>query len=208
MHEIYPYIGYTGSALILLSLMMKNILRLRTINLIGASTFATYGFLVNAYPVFILNSFITLVDIYYLSGMLKEKEHFSIMPVLDSSHPYLNKFLEFYASDIRKFFPEFKLESIKKPICFFILRNLKPAGVLIYEKTKEDTVCIHLDYAIPDYRDFKNAKFLYSAEQKHLLEQGVQFLKTRTNVNKHVKYLLNLGFVRDSSDNHLFERRL
>jgi hypothetical protein len=208
MNEIYQYIGYAGSALIGISLMMKNILRLRTINLFGAATFATYGLLVGAYPVFFLNSFITLVDIYYLSGMLRQKEHFSLMPVLDSSHRYLSKFLDFYAADIKKFFPDFDLDSIKDPNCFFILRNLRPTGVFVYETSPDDSVFIHLDYAIPDYRDLKNAKYVYSAELKYLKQQGVNKLVTTSKIDKHVSYLLRTGFERDSKNTKVFVKKI
>ena len=54
-------IGYVGSVLVAVSLMMKNIYYLRRINLIGAATFATYGLLVGAIPVFVLNGFISLI---------------------------------------------------------------------------------------------------------------------------------------------------
>ena len=60
--EWQEIVGYTGSVLIALSLMMKNIVRLRKVNLFGASTFAIYGLLVDASPVLVLNSFIALVD--------------------------------------------------------------------------------------------------------------------------------------------------
>ena len=206
MNEIYEIIGYTGSVLVAISLMMKNILKLRTINLIGAATFATYGLLLGVYPVFFLNGFITLVDIYYLYGMLREKEHFSLMPVLDSSHRYLTKFIEFYDSDIKKFFPEFNLNAIKNPNCFFILRNLRPSGLFIYEKTSEDSVFIHLDYAIPDYRDFKNAKYVYSVEQKYLKEHGINKLITRSTIDKHIQYLKKAGFEPTDKDKTLFTK--
>ena len=208
MNEIYQYIGYAGSAFIGISLMMKNILRLRTINLFGAATFATYGLLVGAYPVFILNGFITLVDIYYLSGMLRQKEHFSLMPVLDSSHRYLSKFLEYYAADIKRYFPQFDLTSIKNPNCFFILRNLRPAGVFIYEKSQDDSVFIHLDYAIPDYRDLKNAKYVYSAELKYLKEHGINKLITASKVEKHISYLLKTGFEQDADNKTKFVKKI
>ncbi|MBN1301443.1 MAG: hypothetical protein JW995_09535 [Melioribacteraceae bacterium] len=208
MNEVYQYIGYAGSALIALSLMMKNILRLRTINLFGAATFATYGYLVGAYPVLLLNGFITLVDIYYLSGILREKEHFGLMPVLDESHPYLNKFIDFYSADINKFFPGFNIRSVKNPSCFFILRNLKPAGLFIFEQQENNTAYIHLDYAIPDYRDFKNAKFVYSAEQKYLKENGVSNLRTRSKVERHVNYLIKLGFIKAEEEAGLYVKNI
>jgi EamA domain-containing membrane protein RarD len=52
-------IGYAGSVLIAVSITMNNIWKLRWINLFGAGTFAVYGLIVKAYPVFVLNSFIT-----------------------------------------------------------------------------------------------------------------------------------------------------
>jgi len=62
MEHWIQIIGYGGSFLIALSLSMKSISRLRKINLIGASTFAFYGFLMGAYPVLILNSFISIEE--------------------------------------------------------------------------------------------------------------------------------------------------
>ncbi len=208
MSEIYEIIGYTGSVLVALSLMMRNILRLRVINFFGAATFATYGYLVGAYPVLVLNGFITLVDLYYLVGMWSQKEHFSLMPVLDETHPYLTKFFEFHKDDIKQFFPGFDAATLNDPHCFFILRNLIPAGLFVFEKTAEDSVLIHLDYAIPDYRDFKNAKYVYSAEQKYLKERGVKKVTAKGEVQKHRKYLERMGFRKSQQGSGMYEREI
>jgi len=200
MIDIYDIIGYSGSALIALSLMMKNILKLRVINLFGASTFAMYGYLVNAYPVLILNSFIAMIDLVYLIEMFRQKDDFTLMPVLDKSHRYLNRFFEFYENDINKFFPEFKKDILIRSECFFVLRNLIPAGLFVFEPRGESEAYVWLDYAIPDYRDFKNGKFVFSAEQKFLREKGIGKLVTKSNVQKHIKYLLNSGFRQDTND--------
>lgn len=61
--ELY---GYLGSALIAISLMMSNIRKLRWINLIGAGTFASYGLLIQAWPVAVLNGFIVLINLVHL----------------------------------------------------------------------------------------------------------------------------------------------
>ena len=42
------YFGYFASGMIALSMLMSNIKRLRLINLFGAASFATYGFLMQA----------------------------------------------------------------------------------------------------------------------------------------------------------------
>ncbi len=132
--EWFTIIGYVGSALVALSLSMKNVLKLRWINLFGAATFSFYGLLVNAYPVFLLNGYIAIIDVYFLYGIYMKKDCFSLVPVLSDSHLYLKKFIEFYKDDINKFVPEFSIDKLNNPKLFFILRNLIPAGLFIYEE--------------------------------------------------------------------------
>jgi hypothetical protein len=206
--DVYQIIGYIGSVLVAVSLMMKNILHLRWINLVGASVFAFYGFVVGAYPVFLLNSFIAVVDFYYLYEMNKKKELFSLMPVLDKNHLFLNKFLEFYNKDILKFFPDFNNEDLKNANCFFILRNLMPVGLFIYEEISKTQIRIIIDYAIPDYRDLKNGKFIYYAESNFLKEKGYDELTAESSVKVHQKYLLNIGFVKIAEKQDLFKKKL
>ena len=206
--EWQDIIGYTGSALIAISLMMKNIFKLRKINLIGASTFAVYGLLVQAYPVLILNSFIAMVDVYYLLGMYRKKDAFNLMPVLDPNHPYLNEFLDFHSADIQKFSPEFNMNKIANANCFFVLRNLVPVGIFIYENINPGDANILLDYAIPDYRDLKNAEYLYYAESKFLKEKGITNLTTESSVKEHRKYLKKLGFSESKTEKNIFRKKL
>ena len=206
--DLYQIIGYSGSVLVAVSLMMKNILYLRRVNLIGASVFALYGFLVGAYPVFLLNSFISIVDIYYLYEMNKKKELFSLMPVLDNRHLFLNKFIDYYHLDIMQFFPEFKKDELANANCFFILRNLLPVGLFIYKEISAAKIKIIIDYAIPDYRDLKNGKFIYYAESSFLKDKGYQELLAESSIKVHQKYLLNIGFGRDSDNFNLFRKSI
>ena len=206
--EWYQFVGYAGSVLIALSLMMKNIFKLRKVNLIGATTFAVYGFLVHAYPVLLLNSFIALVDIYYLAQMYRRKDAFSLMPVLNTNHSYLNKFLDFYRDDIQNFSPEFDRSKTTEGNCYFILRNLFPVGIFIYKVNKETEAEILLDYAIPDYRDLKNAEYLYYAATEFLKEKGIKTLITKSSVKKHTNYLKRVGFKVNSVNKNIFRKNL
>jgi hypothetical protein len=193
--EWQEIVGYTGSVLIALSLMMKNIVRLRKVNLFGASTFAIYGLLVNAYPVFVLNSFIAIVDIYYLVDIYRKKDAFSLMPVLDPNHPYLNKFLDFYSDDIKKFSPEFIRNKIEEANYIYKVRSLDEAEIL-------------LDYSIPDYRDLKNAKYLYYAALEFLKEKDIKNLIAKSEVDKHRNYLKRVGFKEDTENKNIFRKKL
>ena len=59
-------VGYVASLIIAISMTMNSIVKFRWINLIGAITFSTYGFVLGAYPVGILNAFIVSVDLYWI----------------------------------------------------------------------------------------------------------------------------------------------
>ncbi len=67
------WLGYLASILIGISMFMKDIVKLRFINLIGSILFAIYGFIIKAYPVAIINVIIAFVNIYYIYDITKKK---------------------------------------------------------------------------------------------------------------------------------------
>ncbi len=206
--NLVEVIGYVGSALVAVSLMMKNIYYLRRINLIGAATFATYGILVGAIPVFILNSFISLVDIYFIWEAKKKKEYFTLLPIEQTDGPLLNKFLKYYSDDISKFFPNFNKSKIEEDKSFFILRNLIPVGLFAYKEISTDEILIELDYAIPDYRDLKNARFVYFAQSNHFNKNNYKILRVETEVKAHKKYLHKIGFTENPAGSGNFIKNI
>lgn len=60
-------IGYIASAIVLISFLMKNMIKLRIINSIGCLIFIVYGILLNfSIPIIITNSVIVGINIYFL----------------------------------------------------------------------------------------------------------------------------------------------
>ena len=208
MDSYFQIVGYVGSILVALSLSMKNIRLLRRINLVGAFTFSTYGFLIGAMPVFILNGYIVLIDIFYLYRMYTTEEQFKMVPVLDKQHNYLKLFLDFYLNDILKYFPKFEIEKTENLQCFFLLRDLRPVGILILEEISKHEIKIHVDYVIPDYRDMKSGKHLYNSEIKYLKNLGYSKISTESEVKEHIKYLTNVGFKKSSKNNLLYTKTI
>jgi len=66
-------IGYVAMAIVGGSFLMKNIRTLRLTNTIGCLIFIYWGGLINKPPVYILNSFIVLVNFYYLYFKKEDK---------------------------------------------------------------------------------------------------------------------------------------
>ncbi len=186
--------GYFGSILVAVSLMMRSIKYLRWINLIGAAIFSVYGLLVHALPVFILNGFIALVDIYYLLQMYRIRDYFELLTITNPDNRFLKRFLDFHRNDIRHFFPSFDFDIKASCQIIFILRNMMPVGLFIVEPKSEEECLIHLDYIIPSYRDLQNAHYLYNRQHELFqLCKGKYFIAC-SRVAAHVKYLKDVGF--------------
>ena len=198
-------VGYVGSALVALSLTMNNIWRLRWVNLVGAAIFTVYGVMIQSYPIVLLNGFITAADIYYLYKMSHNEEYFSILYV-PRGNVFLLKFVEFYQDDIQQFAPDFTLEALPGCKFVFILRNLVPAGLFVYELKEAGQVFVHLDYVVPDYRDLKNARYLFSTKSRDLRNKGYTTYITRSKVKSHQAYLVKMGFQPVKQDSTLFNK--
>ena len=198
-------VGYVGSTLIALSMLMNNIWRLRWINLVGASTMAVYGFAIDALPVLALNLFIACVDVYYLIQLDRRRDTFTALPFPDERYPYLRRFLEFHGEDIARYQPDFDLNAIEQPRGFFILRNMLSVGLFVYE-VHGDTLRVHLDYVIPDYRDLRNAHFAYDDQREGFRAAGYSQYRATAKTTAHSKYLRKVGFTTCPEDPSQMER--
>jgi hypothetical protein len=183
---------------------MNSIVKFRWINLVGASSFALYGILINAVPVSLLNGFITVVNIYYLSKIYSKKEQFETLEVR-ADNKYLLKFLKFHNKEIQKFFPGFEYKPEINTISFFILRDMNVAGVFLAHQQDDETIRVGLDFVIPQYRDFKNGKYIFHRLRNEFINQGIKRVVSPSYTKKHSKYLLKMGF-KKRGDN-LFEKR-
>lgn len=187
-------VGYSGSILVAISLMMKSLLRLRLINLAGAAVFVIYGLLIGAYPVALLNGLIVGIDLYYLIQMWRQKDYFTLLEVSPTG-AYLRGFVDFYKDEIAKIFPNYAYDPQPRQIALFVLRNMVPAGLLIIEPDGQQAH-VRLDYVIPGYRDFRVGKFLFEDHADYFTQRGIQSLVAAAGVEHHARYLERMGFRR------------
>ncbi len=203
MHWYFELIGYVGSALIVISLMMSAVIKLRIINLIGAATFGVYGLLIGAPPVVIMNTAIVIINSIHLYRMRNTREFFQLLQVPHDS-PYLHYFLDFYQDQIRRFQPSFDFQANDQWVPVFILRNAVPAGLVVGTRVAPDRARILLDFAIPKYRDFKIAKFLFGVKREVFIENGIRIVESPSGNPVHNRYLELMGFQRDPEQSDLY----
>lgn len=184
-------IGYLASGLIVVSLLMSSVLRLRLVNLAGALVFTGYGLLIGSLPVVAANAAIVGINLWHLRRLLNARvsnDYFEVLEVgVDS--PVLHRFLAFYRDDIRHFQPDAP-DPQPDHRALLILRDAVPAGVVLARRTAPGTVRIDLDYVIEVHRDLRPGTHLYD-------ESGV-FHEDRLEATApnpaHRRYLRRLGF--------------
>ncbi len=74
MNVLYEIIGYIGTALVLLSMLMTSVRKLRIINLCGCIFSVAYALLTNTMPVLLLNLSLAIIHVVQLYRLRNQKE--------------------------------------------------------------------------------------------------------------------------------------
>ncbi|MCR5670557.1 MAG: YgjV family protein [Butyrivibrio sp.] len=191
---IIEAVGYLGSAIVLVSFLMVSVVKLRIVNSIGSIIFTIYAFIIKSYPTAIMNLCLVGINIYHLVKMSNTGKNSPVYDLVKVSpkDALLKYVVANYSEDIKKFFPDAKLDFEDSNAGYVVCHNGKPAGVLVGKFDENGTFDIALDYSIPEYRDFSIAGFLFSK----LPEEGVKSLIFRGVDTHHKEYLLKNNFVK------------
>ena len=58
--------GYLGSALVVVSMLMTSVMKLRIINTVGSVIFMIYALIIRSYPTALMNLFLVGINIYHM----------------------------------------------------------------------------------------------------------------------------------------------
>jgi hypothetical protein len=192
---IIEAIGYTGSALVLISFLMVSVVKLRIVNTIGSIIFTIYAFIIHSYPTAIMNLCLVMINIYYLVKMgntSKETKVYDLVKVsIDDS--MLKYIIEREKESILKCFPGLSMDFNDATLSYLICHDGTPAGIFIGKEASENNVDILLDYSLPEYRDFSIGKFLFSK----LPDEGVRTLTYKGPDEYHKDYLSKYEFIKE-----------
>jgi hypothetical protein len=198
-------IGYLASVLLVISITQRSILRLRLVGFVAAVFFVVYSLIIGAYPIAIVNTIVAGIHLWYLRKLTgRQEEVFRILHV-DPDSKYMLDFLDYYRDEIQGHYqPDFAYEPDDRQVTAFILRDMVPAGLFIGAYTDADTFEVHLDFVIPQYRDFRIGRFVYSPQSGLLSGTATHVVATAID-DDHAKYLARMGFHQSSSDPRHFE---
>ena len=166
--------GYLGSTLVVVSMLMASVVKLRVINAVGSVISATYALIIGSFPLALMNT----------------RQEYDLVAA-DPGEASVRFFLNRYREDIRKYFPDFENACSRK--AFLVYCNGHLAGLLLGDAEGE-TMDVTLDYSLPAFRDCSVGRFLY----KKLPEMGIRRLRfCRSCSAAHGSYLRKMGFHRE-----------
>lgn len=183
--------GYCGTALVLLSMMMTTVTRLRIVNMAGSLVSAVYAALCNTWPVVLLNVGLLIINaIQILRFYTAAKQYVAVET--DKRDANVKHFLDYYLNDINLFFPNFDPYANDSDKVYVIYERAEAIGIFIGEESGGE-MCVTLDYVTKNHRNRSAAKFLFN----YLKGKGIERIVALPTVEKHNRYLEAMGFMLD-----------
>ncbi len=192
---ILEIVGYIGSALVVVSMLMSSIVKLRVINTVGSIISGVYAVLCGALPLALMNACLITINLINLWKLSKKKQEIYEVTKAASGDTLLARFLDHYKEDIKVFFPDYRPEDTTPQTAYVVLKEGAPVGVLMGD-VADGALDIAIDYSTPAYRDCSVGGYLH----QQLPSLGVKTLRyVKTVAEGHESYLKKMGYVQDGS---------
>jgi len=72
-------IGYLGSALVVVSMLMSSVIKLRIINAVGSCIFTAYALIIHSYPTAFMNFCLIVINGYNLVKLLRDSRQYDLV---------------------------------------------------------------------------------------------------------------------------------
>lgn len=156
-------VGWTGSTILVISLLQARVLRLRLINLIGSAVLLAYNATIEVWPMVGLNAVLCLINIFYLWRMQRARHDAAAYTVLEvePQDRYLEHVLTVHAQDIARYNPGFPGAVAPEEDAYLVVLGDETVGVVLTRDAGEGTAEIVLDYVTPRHRDFSPGEFVF-----------------------------------------------
>lgn len=188
-------IGYLASALIVASLAMTSVVKLRVISFIGSVVYVAYGVMIHSWPIVLTNAIIAGLNVWNLRRELGRPRDLGAVTI-NPDAPFLADFIASHRQDIARIQPTFSGVPVDAT-ALLLIRDGLPAGAVIGQR-EGDEFHLVLDYVMAPYRDSRLGQWLYQGDgQKVLHDLGVRRVLADQAPDFHRSYLERVGFVPD-----------
>ncbi|MDQ7992650.1 MAG: hypothetical protein AAGC63_15620 [Propionicimonas sp.] len=191
MDPMIELIGYLASALVVVSLAMSSVVRLRIASAAGSLLFIIYGALLPSVPLILTNLATLGLNLWYLRKEFSSRSNLGAVPI-DTDQPFLVDFLSSHADDIRHTQPEFDAAR-DGDFVLLLTRDGLPAGAVVGEPDGS-TLRLRLDYVMHAYRDTQLGSWLYTTGKRAFTDAGFTRILAGPGTETHARYLRRVGF--------------
>lgn len=192
MNIFLEIFGYVGTALVLLSMMMTSVVKLRLFNTVGSFISMIYAFLSGAWPVVFLNLGLIIINVWQLVKLNRTETVFECVK-LGADDKSLGYFMNYHGSDITQHFPGYQITNGQNTEVYMVYTSGESVGVLIGSR-EGDTLFVEFDYSTVKYRDCSVGAFLYG----QLKNDGIRKLVSERKGDYHNQYLIKMGFAEEN----------
>jgi len=165
--EILDVLGWVSSGLVIWSLMVSRVWRFRWLNLAGASLGIVVNALLGIWPFAVMNLFITVIDIYWIWRLARERHDAAAYEVVEVAvgDAYLAHLLAVKASDVATTHPRFTPpapgQEQRDRSAFLVVRGDETVGMVVVRDAGAGVGEVELDYVTERFRDFTPGEFVY-----------------------------------------------
>ncbi len=190
------WIGYGASALILISMMMASVLKLRVINLLGSILFVAYGIIIQAYPVVFMNGCIAVVNVWYIVHIRNEGHKAWHVLEVCSGQAFIQAFFKKNKKALRMQLPAFTPGEVQFGACWVLIKGMRIAGIFCGKYEGDHTLMVQADFISKDFQDLNMQGFMYSRDNiQQLKDKGLTRLVAQPQSQEHKRYLEDMHFV-------------
>ena len=192
----WEIIGWTGSALVVISLIVPSIRRFRTLNLAGSLIATVYNVVFGIWPYAAMNAVIAIIDAYWLYRLRSGGREYRFVPA-EADSPLVRDFLEVHAAGIEEAFPGFSHSDLSTAGAHLMMCADEIAGVFVHVNNGDEGRVL-LDYVTDRHRDLTPGRALYSDEGvRRAVPAALRLARSATS---DPAYFERMGFIAEGDD--------
>ena len=197
-------IGWSGSALLIYSIMQARVLRFRVLNLLACIALTAYNGFLEIWPMVAMNIVLCLINAWHIRNLLGTRDDSDAYTVLEvgPTDEYLRHVLRVHEADILKFQPDLVWDgTVDTAAAFLVQRSDETVGVVLLHE-HDGIAQVALDYVTPRFRDFSPGKFVWR-QSGVLQDKGYREIHTPPRMVG--PYYAGLGFRPGTDDNWVLD---
>jgi hypothetical protein len=157
-------LGWSGSALLIYSLMQARVLRFRVLNLVACLVLVVFNGVLEIWPMVAMNVALSAINLYFIRKLVAARHDEKSFQVLEvgPNDEYLRHVLRVHGGDILKHQPDLVWDGAATGRrAYLVQHGDETVGVVLAHEAGDGVLQMELDYVTPRFRDFSPGEFVW-----------------------------------------------